>query len=160
MHLLNRRFLGPALPPWLDEGLAEELAMSRIASDGTLDPDSLGRWEEGSGRARVLGGGEVLLADLRRRLRRGELPRFEQLVQLDQAGFQTEDRFQLHYSLSAFWVRYLLSGEGPAGGAAFRSFLTAVAAGEPLDAELLLGRLGTAWRELETGFRRWLDEAV
>ena len=29
-HLLNRRAIGPALPPWLDEGLAEDLAQSRV----------------------------------------------------------------------------------------------------------------------------------
>ena len=155
-HLLNRRFLGPALPSWLDEGLAEELAMSRIADDGTLVPDSLGHWEAGNKRARLMGGGQVDLGSLRTRLRRGELPTLEELIRLDRAGFQAELRFQIHYSLSAFWVRYLLSGESPAGADGFRSFLAAVAAGEPLDEELLLSRLGAGWPELETGFRVWL----
>ena len=157
VHLLNRRFLGPALPPWLDEGLAEELAMSRIAEDGTLTPDSLGRWAAGSGRARLMGGGQVVLSELRDRLRRGELPTLERLVALDRHAFQDPGRFQIHYSLSAFWVRSLLDGETPAGAAGFRSFLAAVAAGERLDEDLLLSSLGAGWPELETRFRSWLD---
>ena len=143
VHLLNRRFLGPALPSWLDEGLAEELAMSRIAADGTLVPGSLGRFESGSrDRALLVGGGEIHLGALRAGMRRGDLPTLEELVGLDRTGFQAEDRFQIHYALSAFWVRYLLSGAAPAGADGFRSFLAAVAEGEPLDEELLLRSSG------------------
>ena len=160
VHLMNRRFLGPALPSWLDEGLAGELAMSRIAEDGALAPASLGRWEAGTGRARLMGGGRIELGGLRTSMRRGDLPTLETLVRLDRAGFQTEERFQTHYSLSAFWVRYLLSGESLAGEDGFRSFLAAVAEGQPLDESLLLTNLGTGWPELETGFRRWLDNGA
>ena len=157
VHLLNRRHLGPALPSWLDEGLAEELAMSRIAPDGTLVPDSLGRWETGTGRARLMGGGEVEIGGLRTSMRRDDLPALEELVGFDRSGFQAEARFKIHYALSAFWVRYLLSEESPTGREGFRSFLAAVAAGETLDEGLLLRHLGAGWPELETGFRRWLD---
>ncbi len=157
VHLLNRRHLGPALPSWLDEGLAEELAMSRITADGTLVPGSLGRWETGTERARLLGGGQVEIGGLRSSMRRDDLPTFEDLVGFDRSGFQAQSRFKIHYALSAFWVRYLLSDESPAGRQGFRSFLAAVAAGETLDEDLLLGRLGAGWSELETGFRGWLD---
>ena len=157
VHLLNRRFLGPALPSWLDEGLAEELSMSQIAADGTLAPASLGRWESGTERTRLMGGGQVELDGLRARMRRGDLPTLETLVRLDLAGFQAEESYQIHYALSAFWVRYLLSAKSPAGGGGFRSFLAAVAEGQLLEERLLLASLGTGWPELEIGFRRWLD---
>ena len=159
VHLLNRRYLGPALPSWLDEGLAEELAMSHIGTDGTLVPGSLGSWEvpaSGEGR-RLLGGGLVVLNGLRSRMRWGDLPSLERLVGLDRTAFQAAPEFRIHYALSAFWVRYLLSGESPAGAVGFRGFLAAVASGEPLDRELLQERLGAGWSELESGFRRWLD---
>jgi hypothetical protein len=160
VHLLNRRFLGPALPSWLDEGLAEELAMSRIAEDGSLEPATLGHWEIGPMGARLMGGGLVKLGGLRSSMRRGDLPTLETLTRLDRADFQAEESFQTHYSLSAFWVRYLLSGDPPAGGYGFRAFLAAVAGGQPLDETLLLTSLGTAWPELETGFRQWLDTSA
>ena len=159
VHLLNRRYLGPALPSWLDEGLAEELAMSHIGTDGTLVPGRLGSWEvpaSGEGR-RLLGGGLVVLNGLRSRMRWGDLPSLERLVGLDRTAFQAAPEFRIHYALSAFWVRYLLSGESPAGAVGFRGFLAAVASGEPLDRELLQERLGAGWSELESGFRRWLD---
>ena len=156
VHLMNRRFLGPALPPWLDEGLAEELAMSRFEADGTLVPGSLGRYRWQVEGTTFTSGGEVELARLRRLLAGAELPTLEELVRLDRAGFQAEGRFSLHYTLSAFWVRYLLSGDAPAQSDGFRAFLGAVASGERLDEELLLGRLGVGWGELEAGFRSWL----
>ncbi len=156
VHLLNRRFLGPALPSWLDEGLAEDLAMSQIAADGTLAPGSLGRWEEGSPEARRVGGGQVVLGELRAWMRGGELPSVERLVGLDSAAFQDQAWFEVHYALSGFWVRYLLGGGAPAGAEGFRAFLAAVAAGEPLTEDLLLSSLGAGWPELESGFRRWL----
>ena len=156
VHLLNRRFLGPALPSWIDEGLAEELGMSRIAADGTLEPGTVGGFTGGDETMVVLGGGRMHLIAVRATMRRGELPTLEELVALDRAAFQAEDRFQLHYSLSAFWVRYLLSGQPPRSSEGFRAFLAAVASGERLEGELLLARLGAGWRELEAGFRRWL----
>ncbi len=157
VHLLNRRFLGPALPSWLDEGLAEEFAMSRIGDDGALAPATLGRWEAGPAEARLMGGGQVMLGALRSGMRRDDLPTLETLVRLDRVGFQAEESYHTHYSLSGFWVRYLLSAEAPGGERGFRSFLAAVAAGEPLEEDLLLGSLGADWPEVETGFRRWLD---
>ena len=90
-------------------------------------------------------------------MRRGDLPTLEALVRFDRAAFQAEERLETHYSLSAFWVRYLLGPGSPGGERGFRSFLAAVAAGEPLEEDLLLGSLGSTWPELETGFRRWLD---
>ena len=157
VHLLNRRFLGPALPSWIDEGLAEELGMSRIGEDGTLEPGTLGEFGGGGGVVVVLGGGRVHLSAVRARMRRGDMPTLRELVALDRHAFQAEESYQLHYSLSAFWVRYLLRERSPMGSEGFRAFLAEVAAGERLEGELLLARLGTDWQELEVGFRRWLD---
>ena len=157
VHLLNRRFLGPALPSWIDEGLAEELGMSRIGEDGSLEPGTLGTIGGGSGDVVVVGGGQLHLSSVRARMWAGSLPTLRQLVALDRHAFQVEESYQLHYSLSAFWLRYLLSERSPMGAEGFRAFLAAVAAGERLEGELLLARLGTDWQQLEVGFRRWLD---
>ncbi len=47
VHLLDRRAIGPALPPWLDEGLAEDLAWTPFdAQSGSF------RWGELRGSAR------------------------------------------------------------------------------------------------------------
>ena len=157
VHLLNRRYLGPALPSWLDEGLAEELAMSHIAEDGTLDPDSLGRWQTQSGSLQMMGGGQVVMEALLVDMRRGDLPTLERLVRFGRSEFQADESYQAHYSLSALWVRYLLSGGPAEERRGFRAFLAAVAAGEPLDEGLLRGHLGAGWRDLESGFRLWLE---
>ncbi len=155
VHLLNRRFLGPALPPWLDEGLASDLAFSARGGDGALLPGSLGGWQsDAGGRVRLHGGGRGALLRLQRRLAAGRLPDIVELLRLDQATFRSDA--ELHYALAAFWLRYLLSGEEPSLAAGLRSFLAAVAAGEPIDDELLLGRLGRGWPELEAGFRGWI----
>jgi hypothetical protein len=156
VHLLNRRFLGPALPSWLDEGLAEEMAMARIDEAGRIIPDSLSRWEMGPEHRRLIGGGVIQLEALQARLRRGDLPTLESLVRLDRAEFQAEQAFQTHYSLSAFWVRYLLSDPPALNSAGFQEYLAAVAGGTELDDALLMGSLEADWDELEAGFRVWL----
>ena len=56
-HLLNRRAIGPALPPWLDEGLAEELAGSARDAAGGLEPGGYGgRMERDERRWTATGG--------------------------------------------------------------------------------------------------------
>lgn len=155
-HLLNRRALGPALPPWLGEGLAEDLAASRIDSDGTVHPDLLGGERKGSGDSVVWWGGLASIIQILDALDRDQLPTLQVLVRLDRGDFHRTARAQLHYALSAFWVRYLASGFEPVLTAGFRDFLRDVASGQPLTEELLLTHLNRDWGELESGFRLWL----
>ncbi len=155
-HLLNRRALGPALPPWLEEGLAEDLALSRIDATGALVPGSLAGSAVAAGqRTAWLTGGLAAVRQLLAWRAGGVGPSLEQLVTLDAERFRTTGSASLHYSLAGLWVRYLLDGAGEPTAAAFRSYLAAVAAGEPVAAGRLPERLGRDWPELEAGFRDW-----
>jgi hypothetical protein len=155
-HLLNRRSIGPALPPWLGEGLADDLAASRIDSDGSLHPDTLGgeRWEGENSVVRWGGLASIIL--IREALDRDQLPTLEELVLLDRQEFHRTENARLHYALSSFWVRYFASGFEPSLRTGFRTFLRDVASGQPLTEELLLTRLGSDWKELESSFRLWV----
>jgi len=165
-HLVTQRTLGPGLPPWLEEGLADDLAYSRIARDGRLEPDTLGgasslreeRRSLGRGVERVeqtqeISGGRAALLRLARLVDDGSLPTLETLVGLSRKRFlESEDR-SLYYPLSAFFVRFLLADES---ALAFRRVLADVAEGSYLTGELLLARLETDWGTLQRRFESWL----
>lgn len=155
-HLLNRRFLGPALPPWLNEGIADDLAESRIDPDGVIHPDRLGgETLRHDGRIVILGGLAAAI-DLQEAIRVDNLPTLRELVGMEERQFHRSDRVLLHYALSSFWIRYLASGFDPDVTRGFRQFLQDVAAGETLTVELLQRRLETDWDELESEFRLWV----
>jgi hypothetical protein len=155
-HLLNRRALGPALPHWLNEGLADDLAQSRIDAAGHVDTAGLGGEEVEREGQIVVTGGRAAAAALLDAMEVGDLPSLRQLQQMDDAQFHRADRVELNYAASSFWVRYLVGGADPGLTRGFRRFLQDVATGQVLDDELLLSRLGTGWEELEAGFRLWL----
>lgn len=161
VHLLNRRALGPALPPWLDEGLADDMADGAIAADGALDPARHGGAVE---RHRVRPG-EILIgyhgavATLRRLAqaeRAGELPSLARVTALDWQEFVVSPERELNYAVSGHWVRYLLDQPNSELGAGFRGFLAAVAAGGPAAGEALRARLGRDWETLQAGFAGWV----
>lgn len=155
-HLLNRRSLGPALPPWLNEGMADDLAESRIGPDGVITPDVLGadsRVEKGR---TVRTGGLAAAVELQEAIQADDLPTLRELVIMDEARFYSTARVQLHYALSSFWVRYLASDFNPQLTRGFRGFLQDVAAGKRLDSDLLTSRLGADWDSLEKEFRVWV----
>lgn len=155
-HLLNRRALGPALPPWLGEGLADDLSMSRIEADGRIRPGTLGGDEERTGRQVLRHGGRAAALLLREAADRGELPALEEIVRLDWPAFVQVEVAPLHYAQSAFFLRFLLSDWLPGTRAGFLGFLAATAAGSPISEEGLLEYLGRSWPELNEGFRIWL----
>ncbi len=123
-HLLNRRSLGPALPPWLDQGMARDLETVGVGGAARALPVPVGRVES--------------LADL---------------FDLDPEVFQA--RARRNYRAAGRWIGYLVDGPDPALADGMKAFLGAVAAGEPIRAELLLAHLGRDWSELEAGFRAW-----
>lgn len=155
-HLLNRRALGPALPPWLAEGISDELAESAIAADGTIHPGLLGGERVSDGFTVIRSGGLASVRILQEALAGDRLPVLRELVRLDADDFHRPERALLHYAASSFWVRYLVSGYDSARTAGFRSFLADVSRGRPLSEELLLERLAADWAELEMDFRTWL----
>lgn len=144
-HLLARRSLGPALPLWLDEGLAVDFTAELL--------------------------GEALaFGEVSRAVRSGSAPDLAWLVALDSERFHGASR-PLHYALSGAWVRYLASDADLEGG--FRSFLQYLSRGGPWAEGLgerdfpairatpslgddLLYFLGREVERLEAGFRVWL----
>ncbi len=185
VHLLTYRALGHDLPPWLTEGLAEDLAFCRVSRSGELVFGSLDTWSSsrtvptiGRGGRIVTGvetrtsGPRLALDGLRQEWSRSRRPTLAELLTLSELEFLAADQRSLHYWMSAFWVRFLLadgpssrgsssrdsSSRGPSSrpADAFRAFLAAVARGEEVDAVSLRRRLGATWEELETAWGKWL----
>ena len=175
-HLRNARLLGPATPPWLEEGLANDLAYSRIGPGGVLDPSELGGREEVRGRSRSAAGSadgasgrpadvfevtvstqgpRAALDRVIRGLRQGGFLPLDELTALDWRSL-TDPRVRgLAYAESALFVRYLLEDETRAER--FRVFLRGFgdrSVGKPV--EPLPEALGVSWRALQKGFERWL----
>jgi hypothetical protein len=154
-HLTNRRALGPLLPSWLDEGIADELAMARLDEDGRIRPGTLSGVQLKAGRTiRVFGAQAALLA-LAQEIETGRLPPLARLVDLDWDEFLRSEG-GLHYIQAAFWIRYLLEGDGGAHAPHFAAFLAALADGGPATGEALRERLGRGWAALDAGFRAWV----
>lgn len=166
-HRIHRRAIGPALPPWLEEGLADDLALSRLEVGGTtvrLDPSGY------SGERVVtptVGGAELrftqglaALWSLKEEILRGEMPLLTQLTDLDRdafldpAGGKIERR--LRYDAVALWVRYLVSAEAGRYRNGWRRFLRSVAEGGPVTGAALVESLGVGADDLEAGFRTWV----
>lgn len=156
VHLLNRRALGPALPPWLDEGLADELGGARVDALGLLVPGALGGSITRHGDRVEFHGSASALRQLRRALDAGAAPPLRELMGLSWEEFVRSPASELHYAASAFFLRYLLAGEGGALAPGFHAFLDGVAAGQPATGEELQRRLGRPWPLVELGFRAWV----
>ncbi len=155
VHLLNRRAIGPQLPPWLDEGIADDLAHSRIGDDGALFPETLGGTAFKAGARIQYFGARAALRQLVEAQGEGTAPGLADLLAMPWETFVAEGA-DLHYAQASFFVRYLLAGENGALAPAFRAFLTTVAEGGEPSAEALTKALGRGWPELEAGFRAWV----
>ncbi len=159
-HLLTYRAFAVELPFWLSEGLAEDLAMSRIDGSGELMLGTLASWQSVSGmpsrgagpRGRWVSGPEIALAGLREAWNQPRRPSLATLLQLSRQGFTEPGNRSLNYWMSAFWVRYLLAEHG----AAFRAFLANVAKVGGADAAVLGSHLGLPWDDLEEHWGFWL----
>jgi hypothetical protein len=155
-HVLNRRGLGPALPPWLDEGLADDFAAHEL--DSAREPReapiaTMRTVERTVGGSRVEIRGSLASLDLlAKALAAGTAPDLESVLALDWKTFMEEPQATLHYAASAWLVRYLLDRRSGAGDR-FHAFLDRIAlgaSGEPRDLETALGK---PMREIEAGWR-------
>ncbi len=155
VHLLNRRALGPVLPSWLDEGLANDLAQSRLDGDGGLDPRTLGGVTVRADSQIRMYGARASLQQLVLAIEEERLRPLPELLGLDWDEFVRRDG-SLHYAHSAFWIRYLADGEAGALAPGFRAFLGRVADGGSPGSEALRESLGRSWDDLERGFRAWI----
>lgn len=149
-HALNRRALGAPLPPWLEEGMATDLGLlwyedpdapapGLIAGrDGLLRPQGIYRMLD---------------------LVEGGVPPLETLIAEDRTAFFGEVP-EARYAQSVLFVRYLLDGEDGRLATPFRDFLGSVATGESPSGDRLLHFLGRDWRQLETGYGRFVATLI
>lgn len=162
-HLLTRAAVGRQLPPWLEEGLAEEMSISRR--------DAAGRTLAGTLRARsslrntaaiptpgrvmyertIEGPAAALVA-----LVRGPRPALAELVPMSWSTFAAARGRAERYAASAFFVRYLLDGDKGRWREPFLAFLASAANGAPADVAALERALGAPIASLQDPFDQWL----
>ena len=137
------------LPRWLDEGLAQDLSMSGFDGRGNLRAEPLGP-------ANLLFGHRLggLLFETERRIALERAPSLLELMALKKDRFLNGDS-QLHYLMSAFLIRYLLSEETQLAPG-FRSYLAWAAGGGSLSPDELGSRLGRDWEQVMKGYKLWL----
>lgn len=154
-HLVNRRALGPLLPSWLDEGIADDFASSELDGEGRILPGTLSGLRVKAGRFYRVFGAQASLLALAGEIEEGRLLPLPRLAALSWEEFMGSEG-GIRYIHAAFWIRYLWDGEGGAHAPALRAFLDDVAAGGPATGDALRARLGRSWDELEAGFRAWV----
>jgi hypothetical protein len=161
-HLLTRAAVGRQLPPWLEEGLADELSISRRDGSGRTLPGTLRAHSSVRNTAAVpkpgviyertiSGPAAALLA-----LVRGPRPALAELVAMPWSTFADARGRPERYAASAFFLRYLLDGEEQRWRERFLGFLTAAANGAPADQADLERALGTPVASLQAPFDQWL----
>ena len=159
-HLLNRRALGPSLPSWLDEGLADDLGASRIDSRGHLLPGSWSRTLDAHGSEIRISGGEAALRDLAERLDAtdggSQSMDLGAVLALDWEEFVAEESAEWNYAAAAAFIRMLLAD--PTAGELFRDWLAEVSRGASPEAEELRRVLGRPWEELDRQLALWVQK--
>lgn len=130
----NHSKLHLRLPPWLDEGLAGDLALSDA-------PD---------------GGASLRL--VREAGKAGKFQRLSTLAGYSRAQFFAPDLRDLNVALSAFLIRYLVEADGGAHAVRFRGFLRDLQADAPPRADILLENLGLDWESLQLLFDAWIGK--
>ena len=155
-HFVIRRAVGPALPPWLDEGLAEDLAWTpfEAGSAGFRLGALAGSARREGMRVEIVGAWAALESVVAAHAG-GRLPPVARLVELDWEGFVGGDEAALRYAEAFLFVRFLLDGGDPALAEGFRTFLARVAAGGATDRSALEAALGAELEALEPAFRAW-----
>ena len=162
-HVLNGRYLAPprrlgdfvasnAVGPWLEEGLAGNLALSQVDPTGKIHPQDLARQETRIGNITQLSGGAVAITTLARLLQSKRLPPIAELVELERGEFFAGGDRVGHYLQSSALVRFLLTDLDLR--APFLGFLGRVRAGD-LDSSDLLASLPIEPARLEERFIEW-----
>jgi hypothetical protein len=157
-HLLNLQIFDDGVPPWLDEGMAEDLALSQITRNGELVPGRLSRSSIMVGPRIQLYGPLVWLNDLLAREKINALPSLPELQSLDRRQFFHSHEGPLYYTLSAFWVHYLIGGYEKDLDVRFRSYLASMQGGARSGPEALSAALGRSPEELGSAFSAWLRQ--
>jgi hypothetical protein len=155
-HLLNRRSLGPALPPWLEEGLADDLSYHRLDDHLRLEAPQLAELRSETEEQVTFYGALAGLDLLVGKLRQGSLPSLASLTTTEWQSFVADGRASASYAESLFFVRYLLDDAVSGRAEAFREFLTGVSRGESVLVPELEAKLGQPLAGLESDWRLYL----
>lgn len=164
-HLLNRRALGIDTPAWLEEGMAQDLAFSRLNRAGGIELGSLGGTvtrditDLGAGASQTTiaySGPRAALDHLILNWTDPGRPPLEVLVELPKSEFLRPENRSLLYAESAFLIRYLLDGAKQRLGPGFNSYLHAVAAEPDLAKISLWSHLGHQPAKIESELYPWL----
>lgn len=157
-HLISRRAIGPALPLWLGEGIAEALSSSRLLPWGGIDPEGWGgsRLRVGN---RITSTGEWSARQrVKDRIVEGTLPPLDRVIGIDDDDFQNRSPAPgLHYTMAGTFVRFLLDGAEGRHRQAFQAFLRDISEGGDATAEALIARLGASWDALDREYRSWMS---
>ncbi|MEE2776010.1 MAG: hypothetical protein VYE73_04525 [Acidobacteriota bacterium] len=155
-HLWNHHLFGGEVPVWLEEGIAEDLALSTMTSDGKINTERVAKQVHRDGPLTIVPATTAIIATLTRQAQRDELTSSAELLEMDQASFMSSDRRLSHYVQSGLLVRFLLEERDFA--ATFRTFLAQVAAGGNASGSHLLDALGKidAISSLDRRFRDWV----
>lgn len=168
-HLQNRRRLALELPPWLEEGLAEDMALAAASGGGC---QQAGGWPEISRREwRAGAGGEEeirVLETMSGKLRglvctleewQRSPPALRAVAEMGWDRFSHPQGRSSRYSTSALLVRFLLDGSSDVGGVerreAFRAYLASGRDVASFDFDDLLERLGLDESVLASSLARW-----
>jgi hypothetical protein len=152
-HLLTRRSIGPALPPWLAEGLAEDFGQAPW-DDGAPRFDRVRGSVQRDGNRFELRGGLAAVDLAGRRAAADALPELATLAALEEGGFGAGEPGREHYADAFVWVRFLLAE--PARAAAFRDYLAEIRRGGSPGLDTLERRLGAPVSPLLASIVEWL----
>jgi hypothetical protein len=157
-HLLSRNALGEGIPPWLDEGLSEDLAWCRVDAAGRLRPDTLDVHVDTivttTGVVHAREGPLIQVREWLASARAGLVPPLTPLLSPDSRFFSDSAERLKAITTSAMLVRWCLADSARA--AAFQEFLTAVSLGGATDANALAAALGTDVPGLQKAFLKYL----
>jgi hypothetical protein len=138
-HLLSERAVGPSIPTWLDEGIADDLAWCRVDAEGRVQPGTFDALE--------------IPVAWSASARAGRLFPLSALLSPASRFFTDPGTRRQATTESAMLVRWCLAE--PARAARFRAFLRSVSGGGPGDASALAATLGMPASDLENLFFEW-----
>jgi hypothetical protein len=154
-HLLTHEAFAHPPPPWIDEGLSEDLAWCRADAKGgllfgTFDAVTTAR-PMGGGVGRTAGGPRPTVDEFRERARTGRRPALSALLAPDTRLFSDADTRRDAYTAAGLLVRFLLAGD-PARAERFRVFLRAATLGAPAELDDLAAAAGADAKSFEKEF--------
>jgi hypothetical protein len=160
VHLFNARTLPFALPPWLEEGLAQDFALAAAGSEGCPEPGAWPRLRTSEHeevvrgrkgvvtRSRASGEGRTAACAARDWREGIDAPRLGELLELSREELTEPAGRPRRYVAAAALVRVLVDGPSERR-AAFRGWLARLAVGETADLREVLGSLGLSLPAVE-----------